>query len=308
LFPELLESVDADAAIASAVYPLPTFDAALQSKREATLTRTDVAQPALGALERGLLGVLARFGVEAKLVAGHSYGELVALHAAGVLSADGLAKASRQRGQLMAGDGSDRGTMLAVLAPLADIERLLAEEKLALVLANRNTPAQGVLSGARDEIAKAEVACKARSMRATRLNVGAAFHSPLVADAASSFAKALSEVSFSAPRIPVISNTTASVYPAEEAAARARPPSRSHQIAVRTVVAAVALPSAQPGPWRVVQRPRGWSWGPSFSAGSSISSQPFRRSCWLGPTPRFAVVAVVGGEHRPGEGQVGEKS
>jgi PfaD family protein len=220
LFPELLESVDADEAIAKAVYPLSTFDAEVQQRREAHLTKTDVAQPALGAVERGLLGVLSRFGVEGKLLAGHSYGELVALHAAGVLSAEGLAEASRQRGRLMAGDGSDRGTMLAVLAPLADIEKLIAEEKLGVVLANRNTPSQGVLSGARDEIARAEAACKARSMRATRLNVGAAFHSPLVADAAQAFAGALAEVSFSAPRVPVIANTTARPYPVDAAEAR----------------------------------------------------------------------------------------
>jgi PfaD family protein len=222
LFPELLESVDADEAIAKAVYPLSTFDAELQQRREAHLTKTDVAQPALGAVERGLLGVLSRFGVEGKLLAGHSYGELVALHAAGVLSAEGLAEASRQRGRLMAGDGSDRGTMLAVLAPLADIEKLIAEEKLGVVLANRNTPSQGVLSGSRDEIARAEAACKARSMRATRLNVGAAFHSPLVADAAQAFAGALAEVSFSAPRVPVIANTTARPYPVDAAEARAQ--------------------------------------------------------------------------------------
>ncbi len=220
LFPELLESVDADEAIAKAVYPLSTFDAEVQQRREAHLTKTDVAQPALGAVERGLLGVLSRFGVEGKLLAGHSYGELVALHAAGVLSAEGLAEASRQRGRLMAGDGSDRGTMLAVLAPLADIEKLIAEEKLGVVLANRNTPSQGVLSGSRDEIARAEAACKARSMRATRLNVGAAFHSPLVADAAQAFAGALAEVSFSAPRVPVIANTTARPYPVDAAEAR----------------------------------------------------------------------------------------
>ncbi|MCA2980962.1 MAG: acyltransferase domain-containing protein, partial [Myxococcaceae bacterium] len=118
VFPELLESVDALPDVAAKVYPLPTFDAELQRQREAALTRTDVAQPAIGLVSRGLSRVLARFGLTPALVAGHSYGELVALHAAGVLTAEGLELASRRRGVLMAGDGSDRGAMLAVLAPL----------------------------------------------------------------------------------------------------------------------------------------------------------------------------------------------
>jgi PfaD family protein len=221
VFPEVLESVDAMPEVAAQIYPLPTFDPERLRQREAALTQTDVAQPAIGLVSRGLLRVLARFGVSPSLVAGHSYGELVALHAAGVLSARELEQASRTRGRLMAGDGSDRGTMLAVLAPLADVERLLADEKLDLVLANRNGPAQGVLSGARAEIDRAETACKARGLRATRLNVGAAFHSPLVAGAATAFAEALAKLSFERATIPVIANTTAEAYPLEATQARA---------------------------------------------------------------------------------------
>ncbi len=221
IFPELLESVEAMPEVAAHVYPLPAFDAGLRQQREAALTKTNVAQPAIGLVSRGLLRVFARFGVTPALVAGHSYGELVALHAAGVLSAEELELASRRRGELMAGDGSDRGTMLAVLAPLGEIERLLADERLELVLANRNGPSQGVLSGTRAEIDRAEVACKTKGLRCTRLNVGAAFHSPLVAQAASAFAEALASLTFSTPAIPVVANTTAEAYPSAPAEAKA---------------------------------------------------------------------------------------
>lgn len=213
VFPELLESVAAQPGIAEAIYPLPTFDDALKAQRESALTRTDVAQPAIGAVSRGVLAVLRRFGVRPALVAGHSYGELVALHAAGVLDDAALVAASLSRGQLMAGDGSDRGTMLAVLAPLADVERLLADEKLELVIANRNGPGQFVLSGAREAIARAEAGCKARGLRATKLNVGAAFHSALVAGAAAAFGESLRAIRFQTPSVPVIANTTAQAYP-----------------------------------------------------------------------------------------------
>ncbi len=228
VFPELLESVAQLPDVAAKIYPLPTFDAELKQTREAELTKTNVAQPAIGAVSRGLLRVLQRFGVEPAIVAGHSYGELTALLAAGVLSNEGFEQASRRRGALMAGDGSDRGTMLAVLAPLGDVERLIADERLDLVLANRNGPAQGVLSGSRAEIERAEVACKAKGLRTTRLNVGAAFHSSLVAGAAVAFGRELEAIPFVAPRVPVIANTTAEPYPSGAVEARSL---LSHQLA-----------------------------------------------------------------------------
>src|SRR6185503_349956 len=104
----------------------------------------------------------------------HSHGELVALHAAGVLDADTLDAISALRGTLMAGDGEDRGTMLAVFASLAEIDRLIHEEQLDVVLANRNAPGQGVLSGSREAIQRAEEACARRAFRTSRLSVGAA--------------------------------------------------------------------------------------------------------------------------------------
>ncbi|WP_373048793.1 PfaD family polyunsaturated fatty acid/polyketide biosynthesis protein [Vulgatibacter sp.] len=219
-FPEMLEAVEAAGAVAQAIYPAPSSDPDVRKAQQAALTATDVAQPALGAVEGGLLGLLGRFGVRPDLVAGHSYGELVALHAAGVLDAEGLRRVSALRGRLMAGDGGDRGTMLAVHAPLAALDALIAEEKLDVVLANRNAPAQGVLSGSRAAIDRAEAACKARGLRASRLPVGAAFHSALVADAAAAFRAGLAEVSFGAAALPVFANTTGGAYPAAPEAMR----------------------------------------------------------------------------------------
>ena len=226
VFPELLAALESDLEIARAIHPLPTFDEALAARREAHLTETDVAQPALGLVSRGVLDLLrGRFGLRPSFVAGHSYGELTALHAAGVLSADALGAASRLRGALMhgargTGHDADRGTMVAVLAPLADIERLLVEEKLDLTLANRNGPQQGVLSGTRSEIERATLACKARGMRTAALSVGAAFHSPLVAGAAAAFRDALDGVPWHAGSIPVIADSTAEPYPDDVGAAR----------------------------------------------------------------------------------------
>ncbi len=211
----------ADTRINTAVYPTPTFDEALRERQAQTLTRTDIAQPALGSISLGMVDVLRRFGVEPDLAAGHSYGELVALFAAGVFDESSLHHLSRLRGRLMAAGDGDLGTMLAVKAPLGEIERLIAECALDVILANRNSPTQGVLSGARAEIARAVDLCKQRGIAATQLNVSGAFHSRLMEPAVAPFRQALESVEFLAPRIPVVATSTAKPYPSDAASARA---------------------------------------------------------------------------------------
>jgi len=220
VFPEVLDSVDAVGAMGGLIYPPPSFSEADEAGQRDALMRTEHAQPALGAVARGLCDLMGRFGVRAGLTAGHSYGELVALYAAGRIDAQDLNLLSAARGRLMAGDGEDRGTMLAVLAPLASIESMLADEALDLVLANRNAPEQGVLSGSREQIAAAELACTARGLRYRKLDVAAAFHSPLVATAEQGFREALEAVDVAPGRFPVVANATAETYP--EGAAETR--------------------------------------------------------------------------------------
>ena len=221
IFPELLEALSAEPALAKRILPAPTLDEAQRASRVATLTATDTAQPALGLIEAAMFELLGRFGVRPDATAGHSYGELVALHAAGRLTRRELMAMSQERGRLMAGDGTDRGTMLAVLAPLKDIEALVADHPLDVVLANRNTPTQGVLSGSRAAIAVAESACAEVGLRTRRIEVAAAFHSPLVADARDGFATALEAASFGPGLVDVYGCATAAPYPAEATQARA---------------------------------------------------------------------------------------
>ncbi|PTY00862.1 beta-ketoacyl synthase [Verrucomicrobia bacterium LW23] len=228
LFPEFQSSLDAAnrevPGITSQIYPQPAYKEEDKKTRAALLTPTRVAQPALAAVCHGWLGVLRRFGVSFDAVAGHSFGELPALAAAGVLDEAGLMTAARARGHAMslaaaaAGNGASTGAMLAVRAPLTELEQLIASKGLAVVLANRNSPRQGVLSGPSDAIAAAEAACAERQWTTRRLEVSAAFHSAQVSDAVGPFAAALGRLSFAKPTVPVYANTTAEPYP--EAAAR----------------------------------------------------------------------------------------
>ena len=83
------------------VYPQPAFDKAAKAEQEAALRSTRIAQPAIGAVSLAACAVLRSFGVEPEAVAGHSYGELVALCAAGRIDGRALHVMSNVRGQLM---------------------------------------------------------------------------------------------------------------------------------------------------------------------------------------------------------------
>jgi acyl transferase domain-containing protein/NAD(P)-dependent dehydrogenase (short-subunit alcohol dehydrogenase family)/acyl carrier protein len=203
------------------IYPPPAFCNEERERHDEALRQTDVAQPALGAVAVGALGVLRHFAVRAEVVAGHSYGELAALWAAGRFDAAALHRLSRLRGRLMASGTGDRGSMLAVMAPLDAVEKLLAEECLPLIIANKNTPRQAVLSGSSDEVRRAVEACAKRGWTAKRLPVSAAFHSRFVADSSEPLARALADVAFVPGTVPVFSNTTAQHYPTEPGKARA---------------------------------------------------------------------------------------
>ncbi len=202
------------------VYPIPAWDDSERQRQEDALRATDTAQPALGAVSLAAARVLGRFGVQADFLAGHSYGELVALHLAGAYDEEALFALSHKRGQLMA-QGGDRGTMLAVQAPLAQIEAFVREEAPDLVIANQNSPTQAVLSGTFAAIAAAEPRLAAQKMQTRRIPVAAAFHSPLVADAQVPFLESLSSIAWSALHTPVFANKTAAPYPDESDASAA---------------------------------------------------------------------------------------
>ena len=223
VFPEVLESIERSDAhspkgepLSAKMYPPPTFNDELKKTREEALTATNCAQPALGALNRGVYEILSqRFGLTPDFTCGHSYGELCALYAAGVYDADALCKVSFLRGELMAKGDGGRGGMAAVTAPLDKVEAVLPELGPEVVIANRNSPGQCVLSGTKEAVKAATAKLKEHGMRAIPLQVGAAFHSPLVASAESPFRKGLDEIKFGKTNLPVVANKTAQDYPAE---------------------------------------------------------------------------------------------
>jgi [acyl-carrier-protein] S-malonyltransferase len=144
------------------------------------------------------------------LMAGHSLGEITALVAADAIDpADGLRLVS-ERGRLMQEAGG--GSMMAVRVRE---DRIPVEEVAAqtgLTIANDNAPDQLVLSGAVDALEEAEELLRERKVRAKRLPVGGAFHSPLMEPAVAPFRAIVEQVDFREPRVPVLSCVTAAPF------------------------------------------------------------------------------------------------
>ncbi len=189
----------------------------LASRQQLTLRETQIAQPAIGALSVGLLHILEDFGVCPDLTGGHSFGELVAMRAAGRLDDRSFARLAQRRGDIMAkcAQQGGRGAMLAVFAPLEQVSKLLSEHELDLVIANKNAPRQCVLSGQAAEIERAQQLFEDRGLTTRPVPVSAAFHSQAVASAEKAFAEELVSISVAASTVPVFSNATAEPYPDE---------------------------------------------------------------------------------------------
>lgn len=191
--------------------PLAFADRTVLERR---LTETSWAQPALAAHSLSLLAMLADVGIEPACVAGHSLGELVALHAAGVMDAATLLRLTRFRGELMA--KADGGAMLAI----ATAATLTLDD--GLWLANLNAPQQTVVSGSEEAIEALGKRLSADGITARRLTVSAAFHSPLVAAVTRPLREFLDGLSLAAPRIDVYANADAQIYDRHADAVRTR--------------------------------------------------------------------------------------
>ncbi len=199
------------------VFPNPVFDEAEKNAQIAALQRTEYAQPAIGVLSAGLYSILQQAGFKSDFVAGHSFGELTALWAAGVLNDQDYLFLVKARGQAMAAPEDpdhDAGSMLAVKEDISKIEAVIRHYP-QVKIANFNSPVQFVLAGPTAEIAKVRQALHDQGCAAVLLPVSAAFHTQLIAFAQKSFAIATKSVKFNNPKIPVFSNVTGKPYPKE---------------------------------------------------------------------------------------------
>ncbi len=219
-FPRLRRILELGERWTGAMFPPAAFDKDESAKQRATLTDTRVAQPALGVAGLAMHELLNSLGIQPEQLGGHSYGELVALAAAGAVGPAELLELSEARGQaILAAAGTDPGTMAAVSAPVERVRAVLADE--SVVVANHNAPGQAVISGPTPAVEAALTRLTAVGLTAARIPVACAFHSPVVAGATPIFAAELDRHTVGSLRLPVWSNTTATPYPTEPSAIRA---------------------------------------------------------------------------------------
>ena len=210
------------------VFPRPVFDADARRALETRLRATEWAQPALAAASLAQLALLDKVGVRPQAAVGHSFGELVALHASGVFTADTLLDLARARGMAMAACASndaenDAGAMLAVAGDIGTVQGLL--DKFGdgtVVVANDNHPRQAVLSGPTSSVEAITAVLSKAGLSHQRLPVAAAFHSAMVAPAGTRFAQELEAAELGVPTFPVVANVTATVYEPDASQVRSR--------------------------------------------------------------------------------------
>jgi [acyl-carrier-protein] S-malonyltransferase len=178
----------------------------------ASLATTAFVQPALLACDVAAFRVLEAEGLSAVGAAGHSLGEFAALVAAETVRLADAIEVVIVRGAAMQRAGQERpGAMAALIGVGTEDAAALCDEARgedALVVANENSPSQVVISGSVAAVERGEALARERKIRAIRLEVAGAFHSPLMEPALSEIDDRLADVTFSAPRFPIAENVT----------------------------------------------------------------------------------------------------
>ena len=181
---------------------------------EEDLKETKVTQPAIF-LHSVILAKVLGTSFKPDMVAGHSLGEFSALVAAGALSfEDGLRLVAARANAMQKACELQPSTMAAILG-LEDtiVEEICAKVNDVVVPANYNCPGQLVISGS---IAGIDIACEllteAGAKRAIKLNVGGAFHSPLMESARAELQSAIENTAINSPICPIYQNIDAKPY------------------------------------------------------------------------------------------------
>jgi [acyl-carrier-protein] S-malonyltransferase len=185
---------------------------------EEDLKQTVNTQPAIVAMSIAALEALGvnESGLAPVYVAGHSLGEYTAMYAAGVMDLETTLKAIQKRAELMGANGGKcikKGAMSAVLNADEKVLKACLEEanKTGYVdVANYNSPAQVVITGEEEAVAKAgELLLAQGAKRVIPLAVSGAFHSKLMENAGMEFAAFIKDVELNDASIPVITNVDA---------------------------------------------------------------------------------------------------
>jgi len=202
--------------LTSYIWPRPVFDSSAARLLQAELDDTRIAQPALGLVDLMASDLLGRFGLRPAALAGHSYGEYVALSVAGLMSREDMLRLSALRGRAVYEAGREHpGGMAAIAASEEETVAALRALSICATIANLNGPRQIVIAGSVEAIDAVVKRFPERGLAVRRLAVTAAFHSPAVEAPSRAVATLLETIELRPPCTPVYSNVTGEPYPAD---------------------------------------------------------------------------------------------
>jgi acyl transferase domain-containing protein/thioesterase domain-containing protein/ubiquinone/menaquinone biosynthesis C-methylase UbiE/acyl carrier protein len=176
------------------------------------LNQTAITQVALFVIEYALVQLWMSWGVYPDAMIGHSIGEYVAAHFAGVFSLEDALLLVAKRGQMM--QQLHRGTMLAVSLSEKEVLPLLGK---GLSLAAINSPSRCVVSGITEAVEALQNQLTDQGVECRRLHTSHAFHSEMMNPILNSFMEWVKQVKLNHPKIPYVSNLTGIWITAAEA-------------------------------------------------------------------------------------------
>lgn len=177
------------------------------AQKSSVLDQTAYTQPALFAIEYALAKLWESWGIKPNVLMGHSVGEYVAATLAGVFSLEEGLKLIAMRGRLMQ-QLPPGGAMVSLLASESQVKEAISEYDSQVTIAAINGPKSIVISGDSEAIATLCSKLEAQGVKTKHLQVSHAFHSPLMEPMLAEFEAVAQEVTYSQPRIPIISNVT----------------------------------------------------------------------------------------------------
>jgi myxalamid-type polyketide synthase MxaB len=205
--PAFRRTLDRCASILASRLDRPLLEILFDDGASRLLAQTAYTQPALFAVEVALASLWRSWGIQPHVVLGHSVGEYAAAHVAGVFSLEDGLRLIAERGRLMQ-SVTREGAMAALMTDEESARRAIEPYAETVSLAALNAPGSVVISGALEDVESVLAALEAEGVRAQRLQVSHAFHSPLLEPVLDEFERFAESFTYSAPRIPLVSNLT----------------------------------------------------------------------------------------------------
>jgi amino acid adenylation domain-containing protein/thioester reductase-like protein len=209
------DALDQCAAILDPLLDRPLLNVLFASANDSTIHQTTYTQPAIFSFEYALAQTLLSWGIQPYALTGHSIGEYVAACIAGVFTLQDGLRYIAARSKLM-GALPQSGSMAAVFADAAQVVDALKPFEDQVAIAATNSPDNIVISGEQKAVIEVLNELSKRGIASKALTVSHAFHSPLMDPILDSFESIAHEVTFQAPRIPLISNLTGRLMEADQ--------------------------------------------------------------------------------------------